>query len=196
MKPRIDADIIFAAALTVFARYGFKKSTVQDIADRLDMTKGNLYRYARNKLDLYEKTVSWALLRWQDNVRRAVAEQSRVEDQFLVMCRSAVTYLATDPDLRRVLAADPDIFPMFADNDPYEEINRASVEMIKAILKRGIQQRRFRTVALDITAETIFGIYKMLIIRAYIRNEEQHLEQMFEQALELMTHGLLNTESG
>ena len=72
MKPRIDADIIFAAALAVFARYGFKKSTVQDIADRLDMTKGNLYRYARNKRDLYEKTVSWALIRWQDNVRRAI----------------------------------------------------------------------------------------------------------------------------
>ena len=196
MKPKINNDTIFAAALAVFAQYGFKKTTVQDIADRLDMTKGNLYRYARNKLDLYEKTVSWALLRWQDNVRRAVAEQSRVEDQFLVMCRSAVTYLATDPDLRQVLAADPDIFPMFARSDPYEEINRASVEMIKAILKRGIQQHRFRTVAVDITAETIFGIYKMLIIRAYIHNEEQRLEQMFEQALDLMTHGLLLPEGG
>jgi AcrR family transcriptional regulator len=196
MKPRIDPDIIFAAALTVFARYGFKKSTVQDIADRLDMTKGNLYRYARSKRDLYEKTVSWALIRWQDNVRRAIAGQSQVEDQFLVMCRSAVTYLSTDADLRQVLAADPDIFPMFAGNDPYGDINRASVEMIRAILKRGIRHGRFRPVDVDITAETIFGIYKMLIIRAYIRNEAQFLEQMFEQALTLMTHGLLLPNGG
>jgi len=196
MKPRIDTDIIFASALGVFARYGFKKTTVQDIADPLGMTKGNLYRYARNKRDLYEKTVRWALVRWQDNVRRAIAGQSRVEDQFRVMCRSAVTYLATDPDLRQVLAADPDIFPMFAGRDPYGDINRASVDMIKAILKRGIQRSRFRPVDVDITAETIFGIYKMLIIRAYIRDEGQRLEQMFEQALELMSHGLLEPGSG
>ena len=196
MKPRIDTDIIFASALGVFARYGFKKTTVQDIADPLGMTKGNLYRYARNKRDLYEKTVRWALVRWQDNVRRATAGQSRVEDQFRVMCRSAVSYLATDPDLRQVLAADPDIFPMFAGRDPYGDINRASVDMIKAILKRGIQRGRFRPVDVDITAETIFGIYKMLIIRAYIRDEGQRLEQMFEQALELMSHGLLEPGSG
>ena len=194
MKPKIDNSTIFTAALSVFARFGFKKTTVQDIADQLGMTKGNLYRYAQNKRDLYEKTVSWALVRWQDNVRRSIARQTRVEEQFRVMCRSAVTYLSSDPDLRQVLAADPDIFPMFAGRDPYGDINQASVEMIKAILKRGIQGSRFRPVDVDITAETIFGIYKMLIIRAYIRNEEQRLEQMFEQALELMTHGLLEPE--
>ncbi|MCB2147657.1 MAG: TetR/AcrR family transcriptional regulator [Deltaproteobacteria bacterium] len=191
MKQKIDIDIIFQAALTVFARFGFKKTTVQDIADQLDMTKGNLYRYSKNKRDLYEKTVSWGLTRWQNNVRRAIAGESEVTDQFLVMCRSAVTYLSKDPDLRLVLAADPDIFPMFAGADPYASINRASVEMIKAILKRGIRQKRFRSVDVDATAETIFGIYKMLIIRGYIRNEKRQIEQMFEQALELMTHGLI-----
>ena len=195
MKPKIDNDIIFAAALEIFARYGFRKTTVEDIADRLNMTKGNLYRYAKNKRDLYEKTVSWALLRWQANVRRAIAEESEVENQFLVMCRSAVTYLATDPDLRQVLAADPDIFPMFPGSDPYGAINAASIEMIKTLLKLGIQLGRFRTVDVDTAAETIFGIYKMLIIRAYIRNEEKRLEQMFEQALELMTHGMLLPEN-
>lgn len=159
--------------------------------DRLTMTKGNLYRYAKNNRDLYEKTVSWALLRWQDNVRRTVADESEVATQFLVMCRSAVTYLATDPDLRQALAADPDIFPMFTGIDPYAAINAASMEMIKTLLKRGIRLRRFRAVDVDTAAETIFGIYKMLIIRAYIRNEEKRLEQMFEQALELMTQGLL-----
>jgi len=194
MKPKVDNDIIFAAALEVFARYGFRKTTVQDIADRLNMTKGNLYRYAKNKRDLYEMTVSWALLRWQDNVRRAIAGESEVVNQFLVMCRSAVAYLATDPDLRQVLAADPDIFPMFPGNDPYAAINAASMEMIKTLLKRGIHLRCFRTVDVDTAAETIFGIYKMLIIRGYIRNEEKRLEQMFEQALELMTNGLLLSE--
>jgi AcrR family transcriptional regulator len=195
MKPKIENDIIFAAALAVFARYGYRKTTVQDIAERLNMTKGNLYRYANNKRDLYEKTVSWALLRWQGNVRRAIARESGVQKQFLVMCRSAVTYLATDPDLRHVLAADPDIFPMFPGNDPYAAINDASLEMIRTLLTRGIRLGRFRPVDVDMAAETIFGIYKMLIIRAYVRKEAQRLEQIFEQALELMTHGLLLPET-
>ena len=65
MKPKEDISTIYEAALEVFAEYGFKKATLEDIAGQLGMTKGNLYRYARNKKDLYRNTVRYALLRWQ-----------------------------------------------------------------------------------------------------------------------------------
>jgi hypothetical protein len=39
------------------------------------------------------------------------------------MCRKAVDYLAQDDDLRRLLVRDPDIFPMFPQNDPFADVN-------------------------------------------------------------------------
>ena len=59
---------IYEAALRVFARYGYRRTRVEDIADELGMTKGNLYLYVENKRDLYEKAVAHGLSRWQEMV--------------------------------------------------------------------------------------------------------------------------------
>ncbi|MBU2510957.1 TetR/AcrR family transcriptional regulator [bacterium] len=190
MRKKESITKIFAASLQVFAEYGYKKATVEDIASRLDMTKGNLYLYAKNKKDLYQQTVSHALLKWQAMVARRVEKENDPKKKFLVMCFKAVEYLSRDNDLRRVLVRDPDIFPMFPTVDPFYDINQASKEMIKGILEQGMKENVFRKLDVDRVSDVIFSIYKMFIIRAYIKNEDQAIQQMFADAVELMTNGL------
>ncbi len=194
MKPRENIATIYEAALGVFADYGFKKATMDDIAAELDMTKGNLYRYARNKKDLYRNTVRHAMLRWQGLVREAIEREPDVKRQFHVMCRKAVAYLSKDDALRRLLVRDPDIFPMFPANDPYADINANSVAMIRSILERGIAEKRFRSVDLETVPEIIFSVYKMFIIRMYIKSRDRAPEQMFTQTVELITQGFFTED--
>jgi AcrR family transcriptional regulator len=190
MKPREDITTIYAAALKVFAEYGYKKATLDDIAARLGMTKGNLYRYARNKQNLYRSTVRHALRQWQHRVQDAMAGEEDVVRQFHVMCRKAVAYLAEDDALRRLLIRDPDIFPMFPAEDPYGDINADSVGMIRSILKRGMAEQRFRVVDLASVPEIIFSVYKMFIIRMYLKSGDRAQEKMFTETVDLITRGL------
>jgi AcrR family transcriptional regulator len=190
MRRKENIETIYRASLTVFAEYGYHKATVADLAGRLNMTQGNLYRYANNKRDLYLKTVSHALLNWQARVREAVEKESDVRRQFLAMCFKAVEYLSKDDDLRRVLVHDPDIFPMFPEKDPFYEINQNSKNMIKNIIERGIREKKFRRVDPDRVSEIIFLVYKVFIIRTYVKTEDQFMQQMFEQTVELLTQGL------
>jgi len=195
MKPKENIATIYEAALGVFADYGFKKATLDDIAAELGMTKGNLYRYAQNKKDLYRNTVRHAMLRWQGRVRDAIEREPDAERQFHVMCRKAVAYLAEDDALRRLLVRDPDIFPMFPANDPYADINANSVAMIRSILERGIAEQRFRAVDLETVPEIIFSGYKMFIIRMYIKSRDRAQEEMFTQTVALITQGLYKEPS-
>ena len=195
MKPRENIATIYEAALGVFADFGFKKATLDDIAAELGMTKGNLYRYAANKKDLYRNTVRHAMLRWQARVREAIEQETDAERQFHVMCRKAVAYLSEDDALRRLLVRDPDIFPMFPANDPYADINANSVAMIRSILERGIAEDRFRSVDLETVPEIIFSVYKMFIIRMYIKSQDRAQEEMFMQTVALITQGLFKTVS-
>ena len=50
---RSTTEIILAAALEVFSAYGFRGSTVDQIAERADMSKPNLLYYFRRKEDIY-----------------------------------------------------------------------------------------------------------------------------------------------
>ena len=190
MKPRENIETIYQVALAAFAEFGYRKTTMDDVAGRLHMTKGNLYLYVKNKKDLYHQTVSHALLKWQSKVLEAVERQKDVKRKFFTMCFKAVEYLAQDAELRQVLVRDPDIFPMFPLKDPFHEINRNSVELIKSILKQGIAEKVFRPVDPERISEVIFMVYKMFIIRMYIKTEKQQIHEMFEDTMDLFTLGL------
>jgi AcrR family transcriptional regulator len=190
MKPREDIENIYQAALTVFSEYGFQKTTMEDVAGRLGMTKGNLYLYVKNKKDLYHKTVAHALEAWQSRVLEAVAAQTDVTAKFRVMCFKAVEYLAQDSLLRNLLVRDPEIFPMFPDKDPFADINGNSIALIRSTVVQGIAEGVFRPVDPDRISDVVFMIYKMFIIRMYIRAEDNALHDMFEDTVDLCTRGL------
>lgn len=192
MRQKLNIEDIYKAALKVFAEFGYKKTTVEDIANELDMTKGNLYFYAKHKKDLYEKAVSFALSDWQALVRDEILKESCVKSQLYTMCRKAIDYLDDADELRNILKRDPDIFPLFPSHDPYEKINNDSIQMIRAILERGIEQKLFRPVDVDKVSIIIFSIYKMFIIRTYIQadTDKNHIRELFDETIELMTQGL------
>src|SRR5690554_5551048 len=150
---------IYEAALRVFARYGYRRTRVEDIADELGMTKGNLYLYVRDKRDLYEKAVSHGLLQWQTMVAKSIEKIDDVCDQFVTLCRKSYTYLSRDVSLRAILINDPSIFPLSSKEDPFSEINRASMDMLKGIIVRGIEEGRFRQVDVDHLSELLYSIY-------------------------------------
>ncbi|MFY9396794.1 MAG: TetR/AcrR family transcriptional regulator [Desulfomonilia bacterium] len=182
---------IYEAALRVFARYGYRRTRVEDIADELGMTKGNLYLYVKNKRDLYEKAVSYGLLQWQGMVAKSIEKIDDVCEQFVTLCRKSYTYLSRDVSLRSILINDPSIFPLSSKEDPFAEINRASMDMLKGIIMRGIEQGRFRQVDVDHISELLYSIYVMFIIKTYVKSEGKSTQKMFEQGIDVVLNGLL-----
>jgi AcrR family transcriptional regulator len=192
MRKRIDDETILQAALKCFAAYGYKKTTLEDIAGELNLGSSSVYAYTTSKRALYEDVVRHCVLRWQNRVKAAVESESNATNQFRVLCETALLYLAEDADFCALLKNDHTIFPMFPEADPYEEINAESVSMIARVLDAGQQSGEFRKLDTDMVAEIIFSIYKGFIIRAYIECEERFMESHMTQALDLLTNGILS----
>ncbi len=183
---------ILKASQRVFARFGYKKTTMEEIAGELNMTKGALYLYARNKKDLYEKTVMEGLTGWQSRVREAVDRAGGPREKFKTMCLKAFQYLADHEELRRILIHDPEIFPMFPSPDPYHDINENSRNLIRQILGEGISSGEFRSLDIEGTVWFLFSIYKMFIIDTYIRADKENSLKLFQDAVDLVLYGLLH----
>jgi len=191
MRNKQDETVILDAALKVFSRYGYKKSTLEDIANELSMTNTAMYAYATSKRDLYEQTVRYVMKRWQGSVQQAVSKQSTAQGKLTKLCESALYYLAKDAEFCALLRSDPGIFPMFPTVDPYEEINRDSVLMIERIIQFGQETGEFRAVDTSGSAEVLFSIYKNFIIHTYINSEEDYTSRYLPITLELLLNGLL-----
>lgn len=65
----INEDIILAAALEVFSVFGYRGSTVDQIADRAGMSKPNLLYYFRRKDDIYRAVLEKTLAEWLEPLK-------------------------------------------------------------------------------------------------------------------------------
>ena len=177
MRPRLDDELIYKAALPFFAKYGYKKTTLEDIASALDMSNTNLYSYARSKRDLYQCCVDYAIDQWQEFVRQQTRDIEDPKEKLVTTWRSAVGYIIGNEEMMALLKNDPTIFPMFPNVDPIEEYNDWSVQYVKEILEEGIEKGVFRaTINVDIAATMLFGWYKYLIVSSV---EMEELDETF-----------------
>lgn len=182
---------ILEKSLQAFAQFGYKKASMEDIASSLDMTKGNLYFYCENKQDLYEKTVSYALIRWQNRVREAIHRETDIVAQFKALALKSYEYLAEDNDLHAVIMKDPSIQAISPSEERFPGIGQASYGLLREIIQQGVKEKKFRAVDVDHIAGFLYSIYCMFIIKTYVKSEGQSAQEMYKSGIDVILNGLL-----
>ncbi len=191
MKRKEKLELLYGKALEIFSRYGYKKSTVEDIAREIGLTKGGIYKYVHNKLDLYEKTVSHALGKWQNRVAEAMEEEEDITQKFIVMSRKGYEYLMQDKHLRKLLINDPTVFPYSSRIVRFRDVNHRSIMLIQSLLRQGIKQKKFSKVNIRQTSDLLYSIYRMFIVEAYIVSDVRKIQQMYMNGVNLILNGLI-----
>ncbi len=181
---------IFDVALQVFAYYGFRQATMQQIAGKLGMTKGSLYFYISNKEDLYNQAVAHALLQWQLSVRQAVEAEPDVVQKLITLAIKSNQYLSENDDLRRIIINDPQIQSISPAEDRYPNIGIASYGMLRQILEQGVTEKRFKPVDLETVAGFLYSIHCMFVVKTYVKAEGQSAQEMYRAGIQVILEGL------
>ncbi|WP_319526312.1 TetR/AcrR family transcriptional regulator [uncultured Desulfosarcina sp.] len=189
-KRQIKKERIYKAALSVFGKYGYRKATLEDIASELHMTQSGLYRYFRDKRDLYEKAVAYGLVEWQRTSASAIENESDPLSQLQNYALTGANYLNENDDLRNVLINDPSVFPLNTKEDHFAPINRESMNILRDILKQGIKENRIRSVDLDYTTSFLYSVYVMFIIKSYVKPDIGSSDDMLKTSLDILLHGI------
>lgn len=184
-------EALFSAALGLFARYGFRRTRVEDVAERLGMTKGNVYFYVRNKEELYHRTIEWALGSWKREIESSVKGEGKAGERFAAMARKAFSYLRDHDELRAILEADPDIYTLDPAADRFASINSEAKDLLRGILAEGMASGDFRAdLDLEATADFLYSVYIAFLIKTYSLAEGQAAARLFEAGIELAIRGL------
>ncbi len=191
MNRQQKKEKMLETSLRVFARFGFKKTTVEDIATELGMTKGNLYLYVKDKRDLYEQTVAYGLKRWQQNVVASLKPTKDIVERLIDACRNSYAYLARDEDMRNIVINDPSIFPLYPEEDHFYKINIESMGILKDMLQQGIKEGRFRKLDIENLTYFIYSVYIMFVHKNYVKLEGKTVDEMFNAALDVIIKGIL-----
>jgi len=189
MKDEKDNAILIAAR-RLFARYGLRKTTVDEIAIQARVGKGTIYEYYKSKEEVFQAVVEEEAQILKKEIKKAVDSQDTPESKLRA-------YVMARMQLINQLA---NFYSTFRDEylDYYgfiEKIRKKytdyEISTIKEILKEGINKKLFSIKDLDLTAFAVVVAMKGLEYYWAMETDRREVEKKIDTSLNIFFNGIL-----
>ncbi len=183
-------ETILDSAKSVFARYGFRKTTLDDIARAAGKGKSSLYYYFKNKEEIFEDMIDREIqaLRTQFLSGLGAARTPKQKLRTYILMRMELFYA--------MMSFFPVLQQEFGDYLSYIEKIRVKYDaeemsIIKSILQDGIESGQFTLPKPDLTAQAIIKAMKGFEFPWALEQDRSQLEKDIDAMLEVLFYGII-----
>jgi TetR/AcrR family fatty acid metabolism transcriptional regulator len=185
-EPAVDKRrLILDAAIRVFAREGFHRCRVSDIAKEANVAYGLVYHYFRSKDEVLNTLFSerWALL--VETIEEVDRKDAPVRDKLYSIASFIIDSYQHDPDLMKVIIVEVTRAANTFGSHHLDEIRRA-YEGIAGIVAQAQENGQFRDdISASFASLCFYGAIEQLL-SAWIFEALAKSPQDFEQAKEMV----------
>ncbi len=188
-RNKSEIQIIEAAAVT-FNRYGFKKTTMDDIAYTAGKGKSSLYYYFKNKEDVFEAVAEYEAESLKNEIEKELEKIDKAVDKLRSYVRLRMRRFAAKGTL--FTALNDNFLATFSFIEKIRNNYRDyETSVIAAILNEGIKNNEFKPVDVNFTGEAILtcmiGFEVPLITKTHDLNET---EKKINEVIDMFFYGL------
>ena len=150
---------ILIAAQNRFGRFGFNKTTMQEIAEDLGISKASLYYYFPDKEQLFRSVFTKEQQEFIENLHKAIDQSDVAEELIFEFLQLRISNFKMFINLGRASLEEFKGIKIIV-KDLWEDFRKKEVEEIKRILEKGIQNNQF-----DIESSEDLAVLYLDIIR-------------------------------
>jgi AcrR family transcriptional regulator len=154
---RLKRESIVAAAVDLFYHQGYGQTTLDQVAQRLDVTKPFIYSYFKSKNEILAEICSRAIKLAHESLNRASSKQGSAGERLKAISRDfmeavlrhqphAVIYSREEKELEQ------------ADRDSINRLRREFDHRLVALIEEGVGSGEFQVEDVRLTALSIGGI--------------------------------------
>lgn len=176
-------------ACRFFARYGYKGTSLRDIAEEAQITKAALYYHFPNKNSLYERIVLEGLRVLVDEVTAATARAVTAREKLRAFMMTTAEIYLRDPDQwtagSNAFWVDEDSVPRKAAidlRDRYEEL-------LRACITQGVTAGEFKNVDPALAGRVVLSVINGLS-RWFRPGGRLAIGQVIDQYLDIILSGI------
>jgi AcrR family transcriptional regulator len=133
---------ILSSAARVFAAYGFRHATFEEIAAGAGVSRTLLYRYFGGKVELLRAVRDRALSAWAVSVDGAVGEGTTARGALEAMIGETLRFASARPDFRAFLSGDTRL-ALQGEGSGGDLSRKVWRDQTAAILRRGVSTGEF-----------------------------------------------------
>lgn len=172
----VRIQMIIEASQRRFGRYGIEKTSMQEIADDLKLSKASLYYYFPDKESLYKAVVEKEQDEFIEKISERILSIKEPEQLLLEYSIKRLSYFRTLLNLSRLrLEAFTGLKPGF--RDTIQMFKEKEKEIIKRIFEKGIRTGTFFIEDTDETASLFLDLLKGIRITLVNEKETLFIEQ-------------------
>jgi len=152
---------ILGAAQKCFARHGFAKTTMEDIAQAVGMKAGSLYHYYDGKETIFRDVITHEadqMLHW---LQQVVAKQKSVGRKVLRYMSGRLEYFSKVANLLDVsITVLVEVRPLL--DKIYKDVMKREIAFLSGIIQRGIDEGQIRSCDSTRVADSILAVSESL----------------------------------
>ena len=182
---------ILDAAFEEFVINGFTATRVEDIADRVGVTKGTLYVYFQTKEHLFEEVMKHISVPFEEilpdleALSGSAAEKLRT---FLKLAYERVLEERKTREMMRFVIAEGHRFPLLVDRH-HDQFIAPIVGKMEALLKEGVEAGEFRATPARFSEIVVAPLMAAMLSRLVFgdrrpKDREAYLEATFDLLLD------------
>lgn len=181
-------------ACRFFARYGYKGTSLRDIAEEAKITKAALYYHFPNKNSLYERIVLEGLRVLVEEVSEATTRANTARDKLHAFMRTTAEIYVRDPDQwtagSNAFWVDEDSVPRKAAIDLRDRYEK----LLRACITQGVKAGEFKEVDPALTGRVVLSMINGLS-RWFRPNGRLTIGEVVDQYLDIILSGIARGEA-
>jgi AcrR family transcriptional regulator len=161
--------LILEASKICFSKYGYEKTTLDDIGKLAKLNKASLYYYFKNKEDIFIQVVLLEANNFIENLKKQVFDIDEISDKIVLYLSERTKYYYDTLTLNQLsLMQVQEIQPKF--DELYKRIETTEATFIQNILEEGISTHKLAKHETQMLSETLLIIANAIKHDTYLKS--------------------------
>ena len=187
-------DAVLDVAKYKFNKFGFKKTTVDEIARETRISKRTIYGKFKSKEDLFVSLFMREALTARKHLLKTLAGIEDPLEKIKAYFMFTQEYFQKHPFMLKVLQDNEGLYAPFLRKKYIANVETGILDIISGILKEGMKKKEFRPLNPLIIAYIIFKLFQAFTYAKTIplTDRENDAQEGITELLEFITEGIKN----
>ena len=162
-------NLILDKAKERMERFGFKKTTMDEISADCRISKRTIYLHFRDKEDMFTCLIMREFHKMMDVIFARMGVVPDPLERLISLTRTAIQYFNEDNFTTRILKDDDALFSVFLSRKFHSLIDEEIISLVAGIIREGKEQGKFRDIDEKVVA---YAHYKLFQAFSYLRTAQ------------------------
>ncbi|NHZ85464.1 MAG: TetR family transcriptional regulator [Planctomycetia bacterium] len=188
-KKDIKKETILAVAEKFFARFGIRKTTMDEIAKMARIGKSTLYYYFKSKEDIFAEVIHKEARILKRKLRENISMVSTPQEKLVAYVLTRMKHLKELSNYYSTLTDEYLVHYSFVERTR-KDFTKYEIDMLKTILFEGIEKGVFQVDEVDVAAQAIVITMKGLEYPLIVQEDAKDMENTIHKMLNILFKGI------